>query len=321
MNEAMISVIIPVYKVEEYLEQCIDSVLNQTHKNLEVILVDDGSPDKCPEICDKYALKDNRVRVIHKENGGISDARNYGLKVATGKYIAFVDSDDWIERDMYEHLFNLMVEHNADIAECGVNWCYKNKTVSAKSNSTICVDMHTAMCGFLDRSLKIAPTVWNKLYLRDVVKQVNFPYGRLHEDGFYTWRAIYSCKKYALSSECKYNYRQDRIGSIMTTQSEINLKSYYDIIDAFEERNKFFESEKEFVFLKKSQAYYYRTTVTFFRKVIVTNEETKQLHNFLVEKINQNHKEILKNPYLKMWKIKYLAYRILNSKKFKPSKL
>ena len=104
------SVIVPIYKVEEYLHRCIDSIINQTYTNLEIILVDDGSPDNCPMICDEYAKKDSRIRVIHKKNGGLSDARNAGLEIATGEYIGFVDSDDWIHKDMYHILYKNIIE-------------------------------------------------------------------------------------------------------------------------------------------------------------------------------------------------------------------
>ncbi len=115
-----ISVIVPIYKVEEYLHRCIDSIINQTYTNLEIILVDDGSPDNCPMICDEYAKKDSRIRVIHKKNGGLSDARNAGLEIATGEYIGFVDSDDWIHKDMYHILYKNIIEKDADIAECSI---------------------------------------------------------------------------------------------------------------------------------------------------------------------------------------------------------
>ena len=111
-----ISVIIPVYKVEKYLDKCVESIVNQTYKNLEIILVDDGSPDNCPAMCDEWAEKDERIRVIHKENGGVSSARNAALEVATGDYIGFVDSDDWIELDMYEYLVSLILDNDAQIA-------------------------------------------------------------------------------------------------------------------------------------------------------------------------------------------------------------
>ena len=123
---ALISVIIPVYKVEEYLENCIQSVIKQTVSDLEIILVDDGSPDQCPEICDLWADKDSRIKVIHKENGGLSDARNAGMKVATGEYVSFIDSDDYISLDFYETLLETIVDNDSDIVECGVVKFYED---------------------------------------------------------------------------------------------------------------------------------------------------------------------------------------------------
>ena len=120
-NNPKISVIVPVYKVEKYLDRCVESIVNQTYKNLEIILVDDGSPDNCPVMCDEWAEKDERIRVIHKENGGLADARNAGMNIATGDYIGFVDSDDWIEPNMYEVLLKNALKYDADISRCGLS--------------------------------------------------------------------------------------------------------------------------------------------------------------------------------------------------------
>ena len=128
-----ISVIIPVYKVEKYLDRCVNSVLNQTLKDIEVILIDDGSPDGCPAMCEEYKKKDNRVRVIHKENGGLGYARNSGLEIATGEYIAFVDSDDFIEEDMYESLYSDAIKYNADVVLQG--WKDDHKRGCRRTNS------------------------------------------------------------------------------------------------------------------------------------------------------------------------------------------
>ena len=119
MNAAKVSIVVPVYKVEPYLDKCISSIVNQTYTNLEIILVDDGSPDQCPQMCDAWAEKDARIRVIHKENGGLPDARNAGMAVATGEYIAFVDSDDWIAPDLYTHLYRRLTEDHSDISARG----------------------------------------------------------------------------------------------------------------------------------------------------------------------------------------------------------
>ena len=124
----LISIVVPVYKVEPYLDKCVSSIVNQTYKNLEIILVDDGSPDNCPVMCDAWAEKDNRIRVIHKPNGGLSDARNAGMSAATGELIAFVDSDDWIAPDMYEKLYHRLTEDGSDIAACGVQMVWEDNT-------------------------------------------------------------------------------------------------------------------------------------------------------------------------------------------------
>ena len=122
----MISVIVPIYNVEKYVNKCVGSIVNQTYTNLEIILVDDGSPDRCPEICDEWAKKDSRIKVIHKKNGGLSDARNAGMKIASGDYIAFVDSDDWIAPEMYERLLMAIKNDNSDIAACAVKMVWED---------------------------------------------------------------------------------------------------------------------------------------------------------------------------------------------------
>ena len=124
--DSLISVIVPIYNVEKYLERCVESIINQTYKNLEIILVDDGSPDNCPQMCDDYAKKDSRIKVVHKKNGGLSDARNAGMKVATGEYVSFIDSDDYISLDFYETLLETIVDNDSDIVECSVVKFYEN---------------------------------------------------------------------------------------------------------------------------------------------------------------------------------------------------
>lgn len=134
MENKKISIIIPVYKVENYLERCVESVLNQTHQNLEIILVDDGSPDRCGKMCDLYSQKDNRIKVIHKENGGLSDARNVALDIATGDYIGFVDSDDYVEEDMFKTLYQLAEKYQADISSVSFYKVLGNQVISARNS-------------------------------------------------------------------------------------------------------------------------------------------------------------------------------------------
>ena len=161
----LISIVVPVYKVEPYLDKCISSIVNQTYKNLEIILVDDGSPDNCPAMCDAWAEKDNRIRVIHKPNGGLSDARNAGMYVATGELMAFVDSDDWIAPDMYEQLYRRLTEDGSDIAACGVQMVWGDNTLprmlTRPGNRILSRD--EAMQAIIEETWLKQP-VWYKLY-------------------------------------------------------------------------------------------------------------------------------------------------------------
>ena len=127
--EDLITIVVPVYKVEKYIDRCVTSILNQTYKNLQIILVDDGSPDNCGKICDEYAKKDNRIEVIHKENGGLSDARNAGINIAKGKYIAFVDSDDYVSNDYIEYMYKILKKENAKISICELQIVWKNTKI------------------------------------------------------------------------------------------------------------------------------------------------------------------------------------------------
>lgn len=314
MMDKRISIIVPIYNVEAYLERCVKSILNQTYRNIEVILVDDGSLDSCPQMCDEFAKKDCRVKVIHKLNGGLSDARNAGVRIATGDYVGFVDSDDWIDEDMYETLLRLAEESGAQIAEIGVKFCYPDKTIYIKSKYPGVYNKRAALSGFLDGSLQVQGSVWGKLYKANIAKKFAFPVGRLHEDGFFTYRALYEADIYVLSDRCLYNYRQNRPGSIMTNKPK--AKNYQDVIDAFEERNDFFKKLGEDVLARKSEAYYYKTLVSYLRISVRDFEANSELQKFLVDRLNTQHKEILKNRNLGIWKLKYMVFRLLNPKLF-----
>lgn len=215
MEGPLISVIVPVYKVEPYLDKCISSIVNQTYKNLEIILVDDGSPDNCPAMCDAWAEKDSRIRVIHKTNGGLSDARNAGMAVATGELMAFVDSDDWIAPDMYEHLYRRLAEDNSDISACGVQMIWEDKTPSrALTREGSCVlNQEEAMQAIIEESWLKQP-VWYKLYKTALVRDILFPKGKYHEDVFWSYQAVGRAQRVSVLDHIGYYYLQ-RGGSIM----------------------------------------------------------------------------------------------------------
>lgn len=212
----VISVIVPVYKVEPYLDRCVQSIVDQTYKNLEIILVDDGSPDNCPAMCDAWAEKDGRVKVIHKENGGLSDARNVGMAAATGEYIAFVDSDDWIEAQMYQCLYEAMITTDSEIASCGARRVWTNGKPAQEllsENRNGILEQEAAMKALIT-SNGMVQTVWNKLYRRNLANAVLFPAGLIHEDEFWSWQVVARARRVVTLKESYYNYLQ-RDNSIM----------------------------------------------------------------------------------------------------------
>ena len=229
----LISVIVPIYKVELYLDRCIGSIVNQSYNNLEIILVDDGSPDKCPLMCDEWAKIDSRIKVIHKDNGGLSDARNAGLKIASGDYIGFVDSDDYIREDMYELLLYDMIKNSSDISACGVE-CFFDDNTNAyplTSRDTIVLDTSNAVKAILEETTLKQP-VWYKLYKRSVIENLQFSVGKYHEDVFWSYKAIGNAKSVSIFPDACYFYRQ-RNDSIMGTDFS---DKHFDSIDAKIER-------------------------------------------------------------------------------------
>lgn len=218
----MISIIVPVYDVEPYIRQCIDSILNQTYKDIEILLIDDGSPDNCGRICDEYAKQDSRIRVFHTENRGLSAARNLGLKEAKGEYIGFVDSDDWIEPDMYEVLLRSLQEEEADISICGYWLEYTDKKSDWQPSKAIYQNKE-ALKALLEWNIK--SNVWNKLYCRDVLQNVTFPDGRYFEDIYFTIHILVQSQKTVVNPVCEYHYRkrQESISSDHSAKSLIDL--------------------------------------------------------------------------------------------------
>ncbi|MDR3346595.1 MAG: glycosyltransferase, partial [Campylobacteraceae bacterium] len=182
MKNPLISVIVPVYKVEQYLAACLNSIVNQTYKNLEIILVDDGSPDNCGKICDEYAQKDSRIVVLHQPNGGVSRARNAGLDIAKGEYIAFVDSDDYIALDMYEELMSIAQKQSADVAICGI-YVIKKDGMEIFKKTLEGLDTNGIKYQFLINSYPSFP--WGRLYKTKLFQGVRFPVGLIcYEDMF-----------------------------------------------------------------------------------------------------------------------------------------
>lgn len=202
----LISVIIPVYKVENYLCRCVDSVLEQTYTNMEIILVDDGSPDNCPVMCDEYARQDSRVKVIHQENAGLSGARNAGIDMAQGQWLAFVDSDDYLTADFLERLYQACVDTGSSLSVC--RWEYvRGETIPEHGTGETRVYTGREMLANLyvpDGAYFVV--AWNKLYRKELFEDIRYPLGRIHEDEATTYRIYDKVKKAAYVDRSLYGY-------------------------------------------------------------------------------------------------------------------
>lgn len=247
MDNARISVVIPVYNVGCYLVESLQSVLSQTYRHLEIILVDDGSSDNSGEICDIYAKKDNRIRVFHTENRGLSAARNVGIRNATGEFISFVDADDWIEMDMFENLLLKIEETDADVAVCSFIW---------EGTSPIFEDVIKEGTYIGNEKLeallegKINSNVWNKVYRRELFENVYFPEGKNYEDVMIMHRILFMAKKVVVISDPKYHYRI-RAESITKTYSASNLLDYAE--SHFERCQFYNENAQDLYFERKDE--------------------------------------------------------------------
>lgn len=235
----LISVIVPIYNVEKYLARCVDSIVNQTYKNLEIILVDDGSPDLCPQMCDDYAEKESRIKVVHKKNGGLSDARNAGMAVATGEYISFIDSDDYVSDDFFGCLLDVMNKENSDIAECSVVKLYEDNRFDEFSDdlSVKTYDTQDAMSALIAEN-PFHQHVWNKLYKTELVKDIPYAVGKLNEDEFWTYRVFGRANKVARLNKTMYYYFQ-RSSSIMGVGYNIRR---LDALEGKANRQKYIEN-------------------------------------------------------------------------------
>ena len=205
----MVSVIVPVYNVETYLNRCVESIVKQNYKDLEIILVDDGSTDRCGEMCDKWAQKDDRIKVIHKKNGGLSDARNAGIEAATGEYIGFVDSDDWIEPDMYQDLVDAIEREGVEFAVTGIKRIYDNGYSRVQfERATPCVIAGDSIIQEYLRQGTFSTAAWDKLYVKSLFDIRRFPVGRQYEDAPVIFDILCNIQKLAIVGKAQYNYFQ-----------------------------------------------------------------------------------------------------------------
>lgn len=242
MSSAVISVIVPVYKVEPWLDACVESLLAQTFTDFELILVDDGSPDGCPALCDAWAAKDGRVRVIHRENGGLSAARNSGIAAAKGGYLAFVDSDDIVAPDYLGAMYAALTEHDADMALCGVEDVQEDGTSLSPQVLTVpdapgCFEGRALLHAFYGENSPCYTVAWNKLYKASLWRELRYPEGMIHEDDAVAHELFWACDRVACLAQPLYFYRL-RQGSICHTAL---TPARFDSVEALLRRVRFLD--------------------------------------------------------------------------------
>ena len=235
-----VSVVVPIYKVEKYIHRCVDSILEQTYKNLEIILVNDGSPDRCGEIAERYKAKDHRIKVIHKENGGLSDARNQGMKHASGEYTTFVDSDDWLEKNMIDYMVTCSQKYEADVVQSAFYYAYEDKLLldnrHTTANEAPIIMNNKQVMQELVVNEKVKNFAWGKLYKTELIRDIEFKKGVLFEDIYWAHQVMKRVNTFLLTCRPLYNYFQ-RSDSIVSNYSIRNL----DMIEGLRERHLFIE--------------------------------------------------------------------------------
>ena len=301
----LISVIVPVYNVEQYLDNCMDSILKQTYKNIEIILVDDGATDNSGIMCDYYAEVDERVKVIHKENGGLSDARNKGISCATGEYIMFVDSDDVICPDLIEYLYNLIVECSSDISICDPVHCYPDKEIIFEQETSKRIfEPEDAIVEMLYQKSFLV-SAWGKLFRKDFFNDILFPYGILFEDSAVMYKIFDKANRIVYGNAKLYGYMH-REGSITTQKFS---KRECDILTISEEIMDKMSNGSEKL-LKAARAYRTAAVLRIYMNAPRNGDfdvELKACSDFLKENINLvlYDKEIRKKMKLALLMYKY----------------
>lgn len=294
-KEELISVIIPIYNVEKYLKTCIESVIQQTYKNLEIILVNDGSTDNCLNICNKYKKKDNRIKVINKKNGGLADARNVGLENSTGIYVAFVDSDDFIEKDMYEMLYQDLKVNRADIVGCDY-YIYNTLKYSKSDNITKGKKIMTTEEALIkmNQLRGFGVSACNKLYRKEIFKEIRFPVGKISEDWFIMYKILDKAKKIVYNPVAKYYYRQ-RTGSI-TKLNKINWMALEAATEVLE-----FTKSKYPSAVPSSRFAYINANLEIYNKLL-KNKKCKDKKEKIVSNIKREKKDVFKMQGIRLYK-------------------
>lgn len=299
-----ISVIVPIYKVEDYLHKCVNSIINQTYINLEIILVDDGSPDNCPMICDEYTKKDSRIRVVHKKNGGLSDARNAGIDIATGEYLMFIDSDDFVDVEMMESMMKNMIDNNVDMVVCNIKYVYEDREVVKYNQADRILDRYEAMEEYLKDGV-VQAVAWNKLYKKSLINDMRYKVGKTNEDEFFTYKVVDKTDKVYYNSRPFYNYIQ-RDSSIMGKYSINRL----DGVEASYERLNFIKERYPDLYEKEKKTFInlciYSYQIILKEPNLDKNKQGRKILNNYTKKIKFNKTELKNYSYKDKLKI-YLS--------------
>lgn len=292
-----VSVIVPVYKVEKYLKRCVESIQNQTLEDIEIILVDDGSPDRCPQMCDEFAASDSRIRVVHKRNGGLSSARNAGLRISTGKYVGYIDSDDYAEKDMFERLYNCAEEHQVDFVMADY-WRVSNGTRREKT-----LDIREGLYTKEDIVREIYPmlimrecvdygpllSVWHCLYNTEFVKSNNLYFDeeiKWSEDCIYSAILGYLANSfYYLKHECVYNYIQNE--NTITTTFKPAAWGVYCRMN--EKLRRYFDKREDYDFSRQLDLHMLYFACSVFRQLVYSNYGFKQKYEVRRHVLNDSH--------------------------------
>lgn len=290
----LISIIVPVYNVERYLEKCVNSIINQTYKNLEIILVDDGATDSSGNMCDELAKSDNRIKVYHKENGGLSDARNYGVERATGDYIGFVDSDDYIDSEMYEELYEAIKKENVDVVECNLKIIYPDRVELFTEQKYY--NVYTKQ-EYLEEYLKIEKIFGSacvRLIKSDIAKKLKFPVGKLYEDTYYAYDLIEKVDRYVIMNNPYYNYLM-RENSITNTKFNPRIFDLIEIVEKFRKTTyENYPGLKEAADCRKMYAYF-----SVLNSILLEeNYRDNEYYSEILSYFKRNYISLLKNKYI-----------------------
>ncbi|MCM1266980.1 MAG: glycosyltransferase [Bacteroidales bacterium] len=285
----LLSVIVTAYNIEAYIERGVRSVCEQTYRDLEIIVVDDGSTDRTGEICDRLAAEDSRVLVIHKENEGPAQARNVGTAAAHGSYIGYVDGDDWIDADMYEKLLGALADQKADIAICRYRQVAKDRTIDGSTDRAVLFEGQEALAVYVEEreEFQIQNAAWNKLYRREILEHVTFPAGKWYEDILFATAALARAGRCIYLDTALYNYIIDREGSIMNCR--INPRTFTDQIPAYREKTAFLRELGRADLALAHDYFFYKRLLLFYGELRGQNETPVYLRE--LETILRQEKE------------------------------